>query len=847
MRGKGGAAFWILGGLPVLSAFGTSVSATAQDQPDKTTSDREIVVFGIRAEDSGLSGMLAESQIDANGIAAYGLDTVGDLLGEVVLRFNATDDGPVILINGQPTTGIEEVADLPTEVVTKIQLLPREAAGALGQRPTRRVVNIMIKPNHQQVTLLGTGEGATAGGAFGAEAEANLLRLNNGNRRSLVLRAKQSNALFENERFISRDEAALPFDRAGNIVPYPTSAAEIDPALSLLAGGSVVVAAVPQSGMYTLADFSAGANSPNMSDNGRFRTLQPRRDVISANATMTQKYGASTSLSINAVAEHTVTSGLNGLSEALLIVPQSSPFSPFSNDVGLARLLGDALGQRQKSDSLILAAVLNKQMGKWRLSFSSNLTHRHSETKTDRSLDLSLANDAIADGLLNPFDRYPVPLFGLQEPERATMQNNSLSNQLSIYGSPFTLPTGAVSAALKFEWRANRSRSSTVGQNKTLFSRLNRDDSSVRLALQIPVLGSVRSSAIGSVGLELSGAVRRVTKSKTLSEFSYGLNWQPVPAISLRASINRDDIAPPPNVLTDAVLVTDGVRVYDFILGESALVTYVTGGNPDIGVETRKTTTVSASVQPFSKSSLSLTAEYLQVRSTNVFASLPPVNAEVQAAFPDRYVRDLTGRLIRVDGRIVPYSRVNRDQIRWGFIWNETFGSAERRKSGGDPDLVAGTRVNAFASHVWTLASSRLARPGLALVNLLEGGAVGYSGGVPRHTLEFGGGISKDGFGAQFDGTWIAQTRISSGSASDPGYVRFKSFGRIDLRLFANLGPQFPASSLARGARISIETNNVFNAKQKVVDESGVTPFRYQPNLLDPVGRTLRLSLRKAF
>jgi iron complex outermembrane receptor protein len=50
-----------------------------------------------------------------------------------------------------------------------------------------------------------------------------------------------------------------------------------------------------------------------------------------------------------------------------------------------------------------------------------------------------------------------------------------------------------------------------------------------------------------------------------------------------------------------------------------------------------------------------------------------------------------------------------------------------------------------------------------------------------------------------------------------------------------------------RGTRISLSVNNVFNTRQRVTDATGVVPNTYQPDYLDPLGRTVRLSIRKLF
>lgn len=49
------------------------------------------------------------------------------------------------------------------------------------------------------------------------------------------------------------------------------------------------------------------------------------------------------------------------------------------------------------------------------------------------------------------------------------------------------------------------------------------------------------------------------------------------------------------------------------------------------------------------------------------------------------------------------------------------------------------------------------------------------------------------------------------------------------------------------GARVTLEAANLFNARRRVVDEGGLTPQALQPAYLDPLGRTIRFSLRMLF
>ena len=59
--------------------------------------------------------------------------------------------------------------------------------------------------------------------------------------------------------------------------------------------------------------------------------------------------------------------------------------------------------------------------------------------------------------------------------------------------------------------------------------------------------------------------------------------------------------------------------------------------------------------------------------------------------------------------------------------------------------------------------------------------------------------------------------------------------------------PSLVRHSWARGARVTLSVNNLFDTRQRVHDVTGVTPLAYQPGYLDPLGREIRISFRKLF
>jgi outer membrane receptor protein involved in Fe transport len=80
--------------------------------------------------------------------------------------------------------------------------------------------------------------------------------------------------------------------------------------------------------------------------------------------------------------------------------------------------------------------------------------------------------------------------------------------------------------------------------------------------------------------------------------------------------------------------------------------------------------------------------------------------------------------------------------------------------------------------------------------------------------------------------------------------LHFSPVATFDLRLFANVGQYLPIVSRhpwLRGASMRFEVGNIFDARPNVHNLAGAVPPGYESTMLDPLGRTFMLSLRKQF
>lgn len=818
----------------------------------------EVVVYGT--DGKLITGMLAEAELDEAAVAAYGANTIGDLLSQVTPEVDNTQEGPIILVNGKPANGIRSVNDLPTEAIQTVQVLPPQAATALGYPPTRRVINVVLKQSFKSGVANVAGRVATAGRGFSGNGTVNVIRLEGSRIRNFAAFGQRVAPLYESDRDIVSDPGLVPYDLVGNVVSWPVPGGEIDPVLSGRVGGPVTVLGLPpELASPTLNSLLSRANLTNSSDMGRYRALITGSYSYGINANYGQPLTPQTTVNFNMNANRSESKGPTGATPTLLFIPSTSPYSPFSRDVGIARYLGDPLEQYRESSQVSLQGSLNSQIKKWRLTVDSSFTWRSQPTLSERRVDTGPLQAAINAGTVNPFDDLPMDLLDTTLIDRARGHNFNGQAQVQLMGSPFEMKGGRVNATLRLEWRRNEQHSITVGTTNFSSDYTRQDEAAVG-TLQIPLLGDANARNKSSLGADFSGALRAVTAADTLHDYGYGINWRNGTRLTLHVGLNQEQVAPLPEQLTNPLIVVDGFRTYDFVRQETVLVRYINGGNLDLALGTRQTTKIGGTYHPFEKVDFTLNADFTRTIGHDTVSALPPASADVQAAFPDRYQRDALGHLIQIDARPIALERTQTEALVWGANFRRSFGLPKGSVQGANnaqriviadrsEDLAllgGGWRVSGNFTHTWQLSNKRLARTGLPEVDLLSGGVSG-SRALPRHNVQGRIGLAHNSSGIQLNLNWTSASQLLAGTESSPNNLTFHSFLRADTSAFASLGDLFPEHPVLKGVRLTLNVDNLFDSKQRVRDASGLIPLSYQRYLLDPTGRVVGLSIRKAF
>ncbi|MDP2010642.1 MAG: hypothetical protein Q8K11_10725 [Phenylobacterium sp.] len=792
----------------------TAGAAHAQTPPpavdpygDEDTEVEELVVTaGVRTLRGSVAGDIApEVTLSAREIRAYGAASVSELL-EALAPQTGSGQGnrgrPVVLINGARASGFSEIRDLPTEAIARVEILPEEVSLKYGYPAEQKVVNMVLRQRFRATLAEGWVQVTTQGAAGSTVAgHAAVLRILRGQRLTLDAKATQSDAILEADRD--------------------------------------VIGASP------------------------FRTLQPDTTNVVFNAVYARPLGNGVSGTLNGTYESTETESKLGL-------------SPFSTE---------ALTRRSTSDNASLAGAMSGAYAGWQWSYTGNLSRNVAKSFNDRALGAIAYTD------------------------RTKSVTTSAQSDIVLNRAFFDLPAGQIGATLTGRVSTTNLESEALRAGAATATDLTRNIGQLQASFDVPLLRD--GEGLGETFGKLSGNVnlgyQHLSDYGDLETVGAGLNWTPVKPLRLLASVNRTDQAPTINQLGDPVVATPGVRVFDLSRGETVDITRVTGGSPNLTGGQREVLKLGVTYKPFDETNLTFQANYVSSRTEDVVASFPSASTQVEAAFPNRFLRDASGRLVQIDARPVNFARQARDELRYGFTYSRNVGPqptpeqiaamrqrrAERRPPGGEGAAGPGAAPGAPATrperaerpgggyggggggyrgggrgggfggfggggprggvlqfgvyHTVAFRDDILIRPGVPELDLLDGAAIGAGGGSPRHQVDVQANYTKGGLGASLNANWQAATRVEGGPTADD--LEFSDQTTVNLRLFADLGAQPIARDYRwlRGARATLSVDNLFDSRQDVRDGTGVTPISYQPDLLDPVGRSVKLTFRKLF
>ncbi|HEX6604526.1 MAG TPA: TonB-dependent receptor [Sphingomicrobium sp.] len=777
--------------------------AAAEQPLDEDEGEEAIVVTGQKPRGSVVGDIPPEKVLDARDVRATGATNITELLAALAPEIGSGrgrgGEQPVLLLNGQRISSFRELRDIPTEAIVRVEILPEEVALKYGYRADQRVVNIVLRQRFRSTVAQLGGAVATEGGYVNGNADLTRLMIQRNGRTQLNAHAEGNGMLTEAERDIRLD----------NVPPGAT----VDDALAA-------------------------------------RSLIGTRRLVRGSGTFNRQVLGNVSATLNTELEHSEGRSLIGLGDVLL----------------------EPLDRNTSSDSAHAGLTLNWDKSNWRWNVTGNADWDRDLTRTDND-DPDLVRD------------------------RARETRTSGDLTATANGTLFRLPAGNAGATLRAGIASQHLDSERRRDGETTPNSLGRTTGTASINLDLPISRRGRDfAALGNLTLNANAEIDQLSDFGTLTTIGAGANFSPLERLNFVTSWTREEGAPNIQQLGDPLIETPDARIFDFTRGETAIVTVTTGGNRDLDADRRTVFKLGTNWQPFADTDLRLRADYVHQRIERPISNIS-VTPAIEEAFPDRFVRaaplpgETVGRLVSVDLRPVNFDHSTRDTLRLGFDFSKPlksrrpspavidqmraqFGIAPRSAQAGAAGQGAGPprgegargggrgfggrggggffgggsrgRLTFSLTDTITFVDKVTIAPGLEL-DYLHGDAAGSSGGTPRHQVQAQAGYFNNGLGARLAANFRSGTRVDSLTGDD---LRFSSLATFDLRLFANPG-DIPELVLKhpwlRGTQVRLEVSNIFNAKPRVRDAAGEVPLNYQPDLLDPLGRTIGITIRKLF
>jgi hypothetical protein len=762
----------------------TAVQESIQHTPGRQSD--EIVVIGRRGE----AAVVAETEFNEDDIAADGSDSIQELLSNLQPFIDPSGAQPVILINGKPTGFDTSILSYPIEALARVAVLKPEAGPRYGAKAGTRVVNLVLKPKFASFASEAGINAATAGGQYGGSLNAMRTTINGDTRWNASAQFNRQSALLKSARRISRS--------TGVFIP-----------------GSAI-------------------------DPDDFETLQPSTRNAMLGITFARPLGnLAASVSLNA--SRSRSNGLRGLPRVSPVPTtdsdgrSSEAIVPPGPSFASTRALRNNNGAQALGASLTLTGPIWGVQTSLGASFSSSDGYDLLET----SADIARSRHT-----LEPDDQD----FGSHSPHYASFLNvrssrsraSSLNFNLNLQKAVLDLPAGPVSWG--FSTTAGLGHSLVTQRDNaghtSARSNYARSGSTISVSLPISSSGSA-FAAFRDLAIDLSIGRQSAARGSAGISYGSGMTWAPTAQVQLRGSVDRFRNLPSPDQL-NGPLMTTVKRIFDYVQREFAEPTWTIGGNPLLGRGSQTGVSLSMMVKPLSRQELTLNFAYSQFVATDGPASFPELTPAIEAAFPGRVTRDNAGRLLAVDARPINIAREKDANLSSGLTFR--LGGARRRPAGGAMLQLAvdPTQVNLSLNHRWRLQSETLIRRGLPVIDRL------IDSGASRHELNFQISVSKRAFGANLGTNWGSSTHVTGNDGefqlTPPLMFSLSTFVDVDRVLDSG-----PDKAWTQGMKISFDIQNVFRGYRRIALPGGSVPAGYSRDEVDPLGRTVRLTLRKQF
>jgi hypothetical protein len=825
-----------------------------------------------------------ELQLGPADIQSFGVSTVTELLSELAPETRSdrgrSSEAPVILLNGRRISALNEVRNIPVEAILRVDILPEEVSLKYGYTADQRVVNIVLRRRFHATTLEGVGGGPTEGGQVTGQAETDLIHIRRDDRLNLDLKYQGNSQITDAARDIIEPTPAEPYSLAGNILggspgatPTTTNVAPyrtLTPESQTVTANAVLARPLPHGvdatvnatvsanqsvGLQGLPDLSldvpAGTpfspfSGPVIEDRYVDRPLRQYVDGWTAHLGGTlNKDAKDWRLSLTQAYDHadTQTDTDTGINPA---PPQSAvnagslnPFGPLPANLiqatpqTYARSITDSANMQVLANGPLLRApagniYVSAKAGdtqSWQSSSSARGAARQSVylTRNDANAQLSL------DVPLASREKHVFAFVG-----DLSLNGNAAIDRLSDYGT-------LKSTGFGVNWTPfpgwNLIVSHTNDQQAPTVQQLG---GALVVTPNVPIFDYVTGQSVDVT--QIAGGNRSLAADNR-NVLKIGLTIKPLPKENLTVTANyiKSDIdnptqalpaitaaieqAFPSRFMRDAAgqLIEFDDRPANFARSERTELRWGFNWWRPIGPQPKPRFARGAfpggGFRPGGQG-----GGAPEGPAAGDAGTPPPGNGGAQGG-PGASAAAYGGR---------------------GFGGS---GGRGGRGFGYSLDRPSAGRLQVAVYHTLYFKDVLVVAPGGPTLDLLNGAPGSSTGGQYRNEVEGQVGFTQGTYGARLSADWKSGTFVD-GQGTATGPLSFSALTTLDLRLFDNLGQarmllkRYPE---LKGVRVSLNITNLLDERVTVRDGAGFTPLSYQPGYIDPVGRSISLSIRKLF
>lgn len=427
---------------------------------------------------------------------------------------------------------------------------------------------------------------------------------------------------------------------------------------------------------------------------------------------------------------------------------------------------------------------------------------------------------------------------------RSSSKSENWNAQLFVNKMVATLPAGPLTSNIMIGGNRSILRSRRDGGGVSTFRR---NQLTTQLALAIPVTSREKEvlGAVGNISVDLVGGFDIASDEKRRSRYTAGLNWSPIAALDLRASLSYSEMVLSAELL-NAPRTEITMRIYDYLRQETAELIWISGGNPELRSGSQRALSLRATLRPFGSQLATFTTDYQRQVGRGGISALPQLNSTTERIFADRIVRDADGRLVSIDVRPIPIEHDLSSQLNSSVTL--FFAGKTKAADSAVPKarIWDNGQITISLTHNWQLQSELLIAPGLPVLDRLGG-----DGGQSRHTLGLQVNAGWPGLGANLNGNWQSAVRVRDAARPDgQGDFLYPATAQFNFGFFAEPQRLWPASgkkSWLSKMRIALDVQNLFDNYRRVKLSDGSVPAGYRRYEVDPLGRTIQISIQKQF